>query len=74
MTSITYYFLPKKLLVYIRWILMKNCVKKELGKFQIYFRKIPLHQQKFLVVSVLSNSSWLPRISKSVQNETTKIF
>jgi len=24
-------------------------------------RKIPLHQQKFLVVSVLSNSPWLPR-------------
>jgi len=29
--------------------------KGVLGEFQIYFRKIPLHQQKFLVVSVLSN-------------------
>jgi len=27
--------------------------KRELGELQIYFRKIPLHQQKFLVVSVL---------------------
>jgi len=30
-------------------------LKVELGEFQIYFRKIPLHQQNFLVVSVLSN-------------------
>jgi len=34
--------------------------KGELGEFQIYFRKISLHQQKFLVVSVL-NSPWLSR-------------
>jgi len=34
-------------------------LKGELRKFQIYFRKIPLHQQKFLVISVLSNSPWL---------------
>jgi len=34
-------------------------VKRELGEFQIYFIKIPLHQQKFLVVSVLSNSPCL---------------
>jgi len=25
--------------------------KGELGKLEFYFRKIPLHQQKFLVVS-----------------------
>jgi len=31
-------------------------IKGELGELQIYFRKIPLHQQKFLVVLVLSNS------------------
>jgi len=33
----------------------------KLEEFQIYFRKIPLQQQTFLVVSVLSNSPWLPR-------------
>jgi len=33
---------------------------------KFYFRKIPLHQQKFLMVSVLSNSLWLPRILKNV--------
>jgi len=31
------------------------------GELEFYFRKIPLHQQKFLVVLVLSNSLWLPR-------------
>jgi len=35
-------------------------IKGELGELDFYFRKIPLHQQKFLVVSVLSNSPWLP--------------
>jgi len=44
------------------------CLKGELGELQIYFRKIPLHQRKFLVVSVLSNSPWLPRNLKNVQN------
>jgi len=49
----------------------RHCVlvpflKGELGELKIYFRKIPLHQQKFLVVSVLSNSPWLPRNSKNV--------
>jgi len=33
----------------------------ELGVIQIYFRKILLHQQKFLVVSILSNAPWLQR-------------
>jgi len=48
--------------------------KGELKELQIYFRKIPLHQLKFLVVSVLSNSLWLPRNFKNDQNETTKLF
>jgi len=40
--------------------------KGELGELEIYFRKIPsLHQQKFLVVSVLFNSPWLPRNLKN---------
>jgi len=30
-------------------------VKEELGELHVYFIKIPLQQQKFLVVSVLSN-------------------
>jgi len=50
-------------------------LKGELGEFQIYFRKIHLYQQKFLVVSVLSNSpKWLPRNWKNIHNETTKLF
>jgi len=50
-------------------------LKRKLGEIQIYFKKIPLHQQIFLVVSVLSNSPWLPRnFSKNVQNETAKRF
>jgi len=36
-------------------ILKKTTLKGELGELQIYFRKILLHQQKFLVASVLSN-------------------
>jgi len=40
--------------------------KGELGELEFYFRKIPLHQQNFLVISVLSvlemenygNSQW----------------
>jgi len=35
---------------------LKNLLKGKLGEFQIYFKKIPLHQQHFLVISVLSNS------------------
>jgi len=31
-------------------------IKGEVGKLKFYFRKIPLHQQKILVISVLSNS------------------
>jgi len=41
---------------------------------EFYFRKIPLHHKKFLVVSVLSNSPWLSRNLKNAQNETTKRF
>jgi len=33
-----------------------------------------MHQQKFVVVLVLSDSPWLPRKLKNVQNETTKLF
>jgi len=51
-----------------------NSIKGELGEFQIYIGKIPLHQQKFLVVSVLSNSPWLPRNLKNVPNEIIKLF
>jgi len=39
--------------------------KGELGELRFYFRKIPLYHQKFLVVSVLSNSLWLPRNFKN---------
>jgi len=46
----------------------------ELGELEFYFKKISLHQQKFLVISVLSNSPWLPRNLKNLQNETTKRF
>jgi len=50
-------------------------IKGELGKLEFYFRKIPLHQQKFLVVSVLTNSSWLSRnLNLMDQNEVTKLF
>jgi len=37
----------------------QNLYKGELGELQFYFGTIPLHQQKCLVVSVLSNSPWL---------------
>jgi len=39
--------------------------KGELKELEFYFRKIPLHQRKFLVDSVLSNSPWLPRNLKN---------
>jgi len=34
---------------------------KGIGEFKDLFRKIPIHQQKFMVVLVLSNSPWLQR-------------
>jgi len=46
------YYIFKRSLIYF-------LIKWELGELQIYFRKIALHQQKFLVVSVLSNSPWV---------------
>jgi len=49
-------------------------VKGELGEFQIYFRKIPLHQQKLLVVLLFSNSPWLPRKGELERTETNKNF
>jgi len=45
----------------VEYYIVLMSVKGELGEIQIYCRKIPLHQQKILVVSVLSNSLWLPR-------------
>jgi len=50
------------------------CAKGELREFTDLFRKIPLHQQKTLMVSVFSNSPWLPRNLKDVQNKITKRF
>jgi len=48
------------------WLFECECkVKGELGELEFYFRKISLHQQKFLVVSILFNSSWLPRNLKN---------
>jgi len=44
---------------------MFHFIKGELGELEFYFRKIPRHQQKFLVVLVLSNSPWLPRNLKN---------
>jgi len=40
-------------------------IKGVLGELEFYFRKIRLHQQKFLVVSVFSNSPWLARNLKN---------
>jgi len=36
-------------------------LKEKKGEFQIYFGKIPLHQQKILMVLVLFNLPSLPR-------------
>jgi len=48
--------------------------KGEIGELQFYFRKIPLHQQKFLGSSVLSIRLGCREIWKNVRNETTKLF
>jgi len=45
--------------------LKKERLKGELGELELYCRKIPLHQQKFLVVSVFSNSPWVLRNLKN---------
>jgi len=48
-------------LVYSRFE-WRSCWKaKEQEVIQFYFRKIPLHKQRYLVISVFSNSLWLPR-------------
>jgi len=47
--------------LFVSQLHFRKIVKGELVELQFYFRKIPLHQQKFLVVSVLPNSPWLPR-------------
>jgi len=70
--TIVFYFIFIYLFL-LRGFLIK-LFKGELGELQIYFRKIPLHQKKILVVSVLSNSPWLREIWKNVPNETTKLF
>jgi len=44
-------------------------LKGELGELELFFRKLPLHQQKFLVVSVLSNSPW-PLVAKKFEKWT----
>jgi len=48
----------------IRALVLK--FKGEQGVIQFHFRKIPLHQQKFFLVTVLSNSPWLPRNLKKM--------
>jgi len=49
-------------------------LKGELGEFQIYFRKTPLHQQNYLVVLffLIRLSCW--EIWKNIQNKITKLF
>jgi len=47
----------------LRKVYARKLVKGKLG-VQIYFRKIPLHQQEFLVFSILFNSPWLLRSFK----------
>jgi len=54
----------------LRWLghlerMDETNLKGELGELKFYLRKIPLHQQKFLVVSVLSNLAWLLRNLKT---------
>jgi len=58
----------KNHLYFIFYCKILHVLKGEQGLIQCYFRKIPLHQQKLLVVSVLCNLPWSP---KNVQNETT---
>jgi len=50
-------------------------LKGELGELQIYFRKILLHQQKFLMVSAFFLIRLVAeKFEKNVQNKTTKLF
>jgi len=44
---------------------MKMVLKGNKVNWNFFFRKIPLYQQKILVVSVLSNSPWLARNLKN---------
>jgi len=50
---------------HVNWLTFLHSLKGELGELEFYFRKTSLHQQKFLVASVLSNSPWLPRNLKN---------
>jgi len=54
------------LLLYLVGRIKLKYFKRGIGELEFYFRKIPLHQQKFLVVLVLSNSPWLLRNLKNV--------
>jgi len=47
------------------WVNNLMIFKGELGELEFYLRKISLHQQKFLVVSVFSNSPRFPRNLKN---------
>jgi len=49
-------------------------VKGKLGELEFFFKKILRHQQKILVVSVLSNRLCCREIWKNVQNKITKLF
>jgi len=52
-----------------------NQLKGELEELQIYFRKLPVHQQNFLVISVHSNLPWLPKkFEKMSKKKLTKLF
>jgi len=54
--------------------LLTYLIKGELGEFQIYFRKIPLHQQNFWWFRFFLIPLGCLRYLKNVQNETTKLF
>jgi len=55
----------KKLYNYswLRSVFLSNLTAEQ-EIIQFYFRKIPLHQQKFLVVSIFSYSLWLQIFEK----------
>jgi len=53
---------------------MENSIKGELGVIQIYFRKIPLHQQNLLVVSVPSNLPFAKIFEKMSKMKLLKHF
>jgi len=50
-----------------------DLLKGELGELVFYIRNTPA-STKILVVSILSNSPWLPKNLKNGQNEVTEHF